>query len=61
MIRTLCACVWESGVRDEDRALMYNSTGDVDKLRQEGQGMEAIQITPLVSERAPLLLPRPRH
>lgn len=40
---------------------MYNSTGDVDKLRQEEQGMEAIQITPLVSERAPLLLPRPRH
>ncbi len=49
------------GMVAEDRELMYNSTGDVDKLRQEEQRMEAIQITPLVSDRAPLLFARPRY
>lgn len=49
------------GIVAEDRRFMYNSTGDVDKGRQEERGMEAIQITPLVADRAPLLFARPRY
>ncbi len=46
------------GIVAEDGVSMYNSTGLPDKKEQEAEKMDAIQMTPLVSDREPYCFAR---